>query len=83
MLRVFPKLTAESANLKQLDRRPRFAIALSSTADQPMIRRLDQWQVGAINKEIAKYSDTFASHRAAYTECFRNADLDDGDWPGA
>ena len=59
------------------------AIALSSTVDQPVVRQLKPWQVGIVNKQIAKFSNTIASHRAAYTEHFRNADLDDDDWPGA
>ena len=59
------------------------AIALSSTVDQPVVRQFNPWQVGIVNKQIAKYSNTIASHRAAYTEHFRYADLDDDDWPGA
>lgn len=58
-------------------------MALSSKADRPIVRQIDQWQVGAVNKEIAKYSDTFASHHEAYTAFFRKANLNDKDWPGA
>lgn len=58
-------------------------IALSSIADRPIFQQLDPWQVGAVNKEIAKYSDTFASHHEAYTAFFGNANLNDKDWPGA
>ena len=59
------------------------AIILSSTTDQPVKRQLGPWQVGIINKEIAKFSNTIASDCAAYTGIFRTADLDDDDWPGA
>ncbi len=58
-------------------------IALSSMVDRPIAQQINPWQVGAVNKEIAKFSNTIASHRAAYTEHFRNADLDSKDWPGA
>ena len=59
------------------------AIALSSTVDQPVVRQLNPRQVGVVNKQIAKFSNTIASDDAAYTEFFRNANLDDDDWPGA
>ena len=59
------------------------AIALSSTVDRPVVRQLNPWQVGVVNKQIAKYSNTIASNRADYTAVFPNADLDDDDWPGA
>ena len=59
------------------------AIILSSTVDQLIVRQLDPWEVGVINKQIAKFSNTIASHRADYTAVFRNANLDDDDWPGA
>lgn len=59
------------------------AVALSSTVDRPVLRQFNPWQVGVVNKQIAKFSNTIASDRAAYTEYFRNADLDDEDWPGA
>lgn len=59
------------------------AVALSSAVDQPIIRQLNPRQVGVVNKQIATFSDTIASHRATYTAVFRKANLDDKDWPGA
>ena len=59
------------------------AITLSSMIDEPVLRRLNPCQVGAVNKEIAKFSDTIASHHAAYTDSFRSANFEGNDWPGA
>ncbi len=49
------------------------AIAMSTTANHPITRQLNEQQVCIINREVARHSDTIASHSPVVTEFMRRA----------